>query len=313
MTKKEQLRRENKLLRTLKARPVNYDELIEETSMSKKEIRNYMDLLTKRGIEIDRIKQGYDQPAKFMVRAYPKTIEEPFIFLKHLDDGIFKIAAFSDPHCNDKYFLQKALEEYEKDCIKEGVDLFTICGDIDTGQGVYKGQDNDLLRWGANTHLDWLEENFMIESEDIPKLFIGGNHEESFLRLNGTDICKLLSERRKDLKYLGMYYRRVLYGDIKNELIHPAGHPYSVGYGNQKYFRTQDLKNAGDMYDFGHWHSSMFMDYQGVLMYNDGTFQRENDFTRRHGFFNIVGGWIKKLRIKDGYIKEVENLWKRYR
>lgn len=212
---------------------------------------------------------------------------------------IFRFGIVSDTHLVDKACALTELHAFYERCKKEGVREIVHGGDLLTGQGVYPGQINDLLCFGVDEHIAYAAQNYP-KIEGIVTYVVGGNHEESYIKLAGVDALKRLAEIRRDIKYLGMYNATVVLNGVRIMLQHMSGGaPYALSYRPQRYVTNLPAGSKPNLWVGGHLHTSMFFYYRNVAVFLPGAFQRANMFTTRLGLATQLGGWIVEVEVGE--------------
>lgn len=225
-------------------------------------------------------------------------IQRPRVYIARATTH-YKFAVVSDTHLVDKACALSELHHFYQKCKNEGVTEIVHAGDLLAGQGVYPGQLNDLLCFGADAHLNYAYENYPFVPE-IKTYCISGNHDFDYHKSGGINILEHLSQRRADIIYLGIYDATVVLNGIKIGLHHGAGGPaYAESYKIQKYIEKVGGGQKPQIYVLGHYHGSFYMFYRNIHALLPGCWQKPNDFSVRHGFPNMIGGWIIDLSVAN--------------
>lgn len=248
------------------------EQLLKEKGISEKEIISLLD----------------GKQKKFLPKlSQPKT------------KSVYKFGIVSDTHLVSRACALKELHAFYKRCEAEGITEIVHSGDFLDGQGVYHGQMNELLCFGLDAHLEYAVNNYP-RFKGGRTYCISGNHDESYKKLFGAEILKLLAERRDDIVYLGMYDATVQLNGVYIGLHHGAGGPsYATSYKLQKYVEKIGAGQKPQIYILGHYHESFYMFYRNIHAFLPGAWQKPTDFSVRHGFRNLLGGWIVEVEIAN--------------
>ncbi len=176
-------------------------------------------------------------------------------------------------------------------------------GDITAGVNMYPGQMQEVLpgHYGYDPQLQRIIDKYP-RVDGITTYLISGNHDHSFVKLAGANICAAVSYRRPDIVYAGAMAGRVTLGGVlKVDLLHPdGGMPYARSYRAQKvnegYGRTQDIPHVLVL---GHLHVSGYLPYLGIHEIQAGCFEGQTTFLRRKGIFPEIGGWICEANLNE--------------
>lgn len=244
-------------------------------------------LLARKGVSYEELKSLLKNRRKTVKVSQPRVSKS------------YRFAIVSDTHLCDKGCAIEELHQFYHMCKEQGIKDIVHAGDIVAGMNVYKGQVNDLVAFGLDAQVKYVVKQYP-QIEGITTYFITGNHCESFQTHAGADVGELISERRPDLKYLGLHDAQVVLNGVSIGLHHGAkGVPYAVSYHMQKYVEKIGAGQKPQIYVLGHYHSSFYMFYRGIHCFLPGCWQRANAFSVRLGLPECIGGWIIDLQIED--------------
>ena len=238
-----------------------------------------------------------------------------------------RIGIVSDTHLASDGERLDRLHEFYDWLESEEIERVYHAGDISDGTNVYRGQEFHLKQIGTDKQAKYVIENFP-QRKKIRTFFITGNHDLRAFERTRVDIGSLISrgveiteeetkphkiEGRKDLKYLGQYYGRVkLNESIKLDLVHPdGGFSYAISYPLQRYVNEIQGGNKPHILVMGHFHRTMYTVYRNIHCFMGGTFQDQNDYTRRRGIQPNLGGWLLEMEIDHG-IKQMKPIWRAF-
>ena len=135
----------------------------------------------------------------------------------------FKIGIVSDTHIGSTCQQITLLHEAYKMMKAEGVRKVFHAGDMIEGNGkLFRGQVYEMFLHGADTMVDYTIKNYP-KVKGMTTYVIGGSHDYSFYRDEGTDVLKAIAEKREDIKYLGMFGAYIKFGKILVYLMHGGG------------------------------------------------------------------------------------------
>lgn len=221
-----------------------------------------------------------------------------------------KFGVISDTHMNSKYSQLTHLNNFYDICEKRGITSIYHAGDIDEGHNMRVGHIYENYKQGADQHIEEIIKNYPYR-EGITTHFICGNHDASFMKSSGLDIGKQISNKRKDMHYLGRDNALVHITDkITMLLKHPwSGSAYALSYRPQKIVEAMETSCLAkpDILCIGHFHKLEYLFYHGVHCFQTGCFQSSTPFTEGKGISVSMGGWIITLNIdKDtGELKSI--------
>jgi len=185
---------------------------------------------------------------------------------------------------------------------------------------MYHGQQNEVLSLSDTAQIN----EVVTGLPQLPGLtyrMIGGNHDESFHKNDGTDVIKEIAARRPDVKNYGFYsglFDLVAPGckkPTKIELHHPdkAG-AYAISYHMQKEIEQIPPGMKPQFIFMGHTHVTNWLpDYRGISGFYCGTFEDQTLFLKRKHVSPSIGGWIIDTGIAaDGGMKTLTATWVRY-
>ena len=216
-----------------------------------------------------------------------------------------KIGVVSDTHIGSLYERNDFLRDLYKIFHKEGIKEVYHCGDMVDGENMYRGQEYEIYVNGADGQTNAAKDRYP-NYKDITTFFITGNHDLSFWKRSGVDIGNIISEKRKDLVYLGQEEKDVIIGGknkVKLRLCHPGkGASYALSYHFQKYIESLSGGRKPHVLLMGHYHKALYMPcYRNVFTIGAGCVQSQTSYMRRNNLSAHIGGWILDMRIgKNG-------------
>lgn len=203
--------------------------------------------------------------------------------------------AIGDTHFGSKHTDYEWLHKYYDKCKERWVKTVLHAGDLVDWIGVYKWHNFELAKHWADDQLKDVVDNYP-KIDWIDTYYIGGNHDESLLKLVGYDILKQVELLRKDMHFLGWYDATIDVNWIKSELHHWGwGNAYSISYKPQKYLETIDPKDQPNVFLEWHFHSALYMFYRKIHTFMVASFQKPTLFSTRMKFGNTRWGWIVEV------------------
>ncbi len=169
------------------------------------------------------------EPKKDSFLFYPEPPQKyrDIMFIIPSVSHVLSMLIGSDFHYNDANCNEDAVEELYSWGIEEGCHFALNAGDVNTGEGVYKGQEFSLIRTGATKQADHIIKTFPkrtnLKGKPFKTILIGGNHDASHYNAIGFDILKYICKYREDIIQLGYYEANVQVNGLKIKLVHPMG------------------------------------------------------------------------------------------
>ncbi len=213
-----------------------------------------------------------------------------------------KFGLISDTHYGSLFENPDLLHLLYKIFKKEGIDSVYHCGDLIDGENMYRGHEYELHTHGASEQIKEVVERYP-EFKGITTYFITGNHDQSFWNRAGIDIGEIISEKRKDLIYLGRDDADIDVGTPKKKvrlrLTHPSGGTaYAVSYHPQKMVESFTGGEKPDILCIGHYHKAeMLPALRNVKTIQAGCIQKQTPYMRRKRIQAHQGGWIIEFTI----------------
>jgi len=175
-------------------------------NLEKMKLNELLEEVAKRGFISTRKELIIDKTYKFARKLRP-----------------FKIGIVSDTHIGSTCQQITFLHEAYRIMGAEGVKKVLHAGDLVEGNGKqFKGQMYEMFLHGADAMVDYTVKNYP-QFKGITTYIIGGSHDYSFYKEDGTDVLKRVAEKRPDIKYLGMFGAYLQIGRISTYLMHGSG------------------------------------------------------------------------------------------
>jgi UDP-2,3-diacylglucosamine pyrophosphatase LpxH/biotin operon repressor len=224
---------------------------------------------------------------------------------------IIRFGVVSDTHLCSKYQQITLLNDIYNIFVAEGITKVYHAGDVTEGFKMRPGHEHDIFCHGADSQVDYVVKHYP-QRHGITTEFILGNHDYAHVKNGGHDIGIAISNKRPDMKYLGMLNAVIpLTPNCKLELNHPLdGASYATSYSVQKYI---DSYHGGEKPNFlinGHHHKALYGLYRNVHYLEAGTFEMQSGWMKGKRIAAHVGGWIVEIRLDaDAKISRVKTEW----
>lgn len=256
--------------------------------------------------------------------------------MQQLSEKEIVIGAIADLHFGSIACQITALKEFVLVCLNNGVKHILVSGDIFAGLKVYPGQMYDLYGLSSTEQIESGIINIPRDN-DLEWIMMGGNHDYDLIKSSGTNMLKVLSKYRDDIKYVGFDMVTIpILNNVDAIMWHPSGGiPYSHSYRLQKGVEQVTLdelqKTVRGVQDkpkvrflfAGHLHIQMQALFGSILGAQCGCFEGQTNYLKRKGLVPAIGGWIIKATLgKSGLLRnfeakfyvfeEIENDYKNY-
>ena len=308
-------------------RSVNHTDVADELGLNRKTVRKYREIADKASAEAKdvlswkeeqmwltkKLEEQGEKPTKIwlskeekrkldLLSHYsPKDIQEMLNYIatnskKEIDQVLWepwhlKFWLLADTHFWAKQCAKDELWEFYDIAKDKWVECFVHAGDIVDGTGVYHGQQFEQDKVWFEEQLADLKENY--PNVWVPTYFIGGNHDEAYLKGNWVNICKAIETVRQDLINLGFYDARLKLNGIVINLHHWGGSlSYAKDYKMKKYLDWLPVENQPDIFALGHYHTALYDFHRGIHWFMPWAFLKENLLAKRFNLGNVIGGWI---------------------
>ena len=287
-------------------------EISREVNRSKEHVRIVIAQLQERGYDID-----YDDDTK-QVKLEPHEHRQlDPLKLSILKGETLKFGLLSDMHLGSKFQCLSILKTAYEIFAREGCYFAINAGDIVDGINMYKGHTAELFAHGADEQLDYVIENY--PRADFKTYLVAGNHDLSFKKTAGLNICRSIARVREDIIYRGDCAADFMFKDrYRFHIIHPdGGGAYARSYRPQKiveaiineavaearnYFSEIALDRFPVASGIGHYHTAGWFPLAGLNAFMVPCLQRQTDYMKRKalspdiGFFIITISFDKKER-----------------
>lgn len=232
--------------------------------------------------------------------------------------NFYTIGIVSDTHLNSIYQQMTVLHDIYKLFDDRETDFNLHAGDLVDGVDMYKGHRQEIFKHNASQQKDYVVKHYPKSRRNTKTYIIGGQHDFSFYKQNGYDIVEHVCEKRKDLKYRGMFAAQFKVKGIPIELQHPGGGlAYAISYNPQKMAESVSgyilsiMRNDPKGYMkipalmlVGHYHVPMHLpNYMGMDVATLPCTQMQTRYLQQHKKIPYVGCCIAEV-----WLDETDNL-----
>lgn len=268
------------------------------------------DAVEKEGLKPDKILEqlaGLDKEQLKTVSKILKGIgekKEKKIILPFSQKHV-RLGVASDNHITSLFFNKKCLDYLYHVFKEEGAKFVVNAGDITDGEQMHKGHQNHLKCHGVMRMLELVANEF--PDVGLNTHFIIGNHDYSFYKQNGVDIGELISNKRKDLIYIGNHkdekgFEGAIQLGEKTTLMlfHPGkGTAKGLSYQPQGILETMEGEEKPKILLVGHYHKMDYLFERNVHTFQAGTTENQSEWMRERSIQAHVGGLLLDVYMKD--------------
>jgi predicted phosphodiesterase len=281
----------------------NVEQLADAANCAPKTIREAAGRLGIAGFRIDS-----DEDRIVLQRLAPsKTNVHPGLFT----GTHFRIGVVSDTHlCSNEEALDELHCAYDV-FQAEGISTVLHAGDIVTGRGIYRGQEQETKEYTIDGQADYAIANYPARDGVVTHV-IGGNHDlEGEAGRVGYDPVKKIADARDDINYLGPWDAWVDFGGAWVHVLHGKGSmSYAYSYKAQKLVDGYPGGRKPAVLIPGHWHVRGNIRARDVEILWPGCFEWQSPFLRRLGLHPAVGFHILEFTVaEDGSLVQWNPRW----
>lgn len=299
------------ILRVIREKGItSVGEISREVNRSKEYIKEKLAALHEKGYEVD-----YEDDTH-RVKLEPQEHKQlDALDLSILKGETLKFGLIADMHLGSKFQCLSLLKTVYEIFAKEKCYFAINAGDIVDGINMYKGHTAELFAHGADEQLDYAVENY--PKAEFKTYLVAGNHDLSFKKTAGFNICRSIARVREDIIYRGDCAADFLFKDkYRFHIIHPdGGVAYARSYKPQKiveaiineavaearnYFSEVAMERIPVATGIGHYHTAGWFPLAGLNAFMLPCLQRQTDYMKRKalspdiGFFIITVSFDKK-------------------
>jgi len=291
---------ESSILEIIKDRRVSIGEISRQVDRSRETIIKTIDSLREKNYEVE-----LDETSREVF-----VPQEPGREFKPTEFKYFKnsyiIGLVSDTHFCSRYSQPTLLYDAYANFNKRQVDFVLHAGDLVDGKNMYRGQETEVFKHGADEQAQYVVENYPRLERGRKTYIIGGQHDRSFYRDGGFNIVKAVCKERKDLVNKGFYKADFAIKGLRIELQHPGGGiAYALSYKPQKIIESivgfvSSISNLSPpiLVVFGHWHTAVHLpNYMGVDVVSLPCYQAQTPYLEQLGKMPTVGYAIAEIKL----------------
>jgi predicted phosphodiesterase len=243
--------------------------------------------------EIEALKEKVEMYEKRLGKPSPYPSGEVLNMLNWLEGSRIRFGLVADTHIGSKMARQDCLEATYTIFDKEGINRVFHCGDMTSGNRVYKGQEHETKYWGFDEQRDAVVKLYP-HLKDGKTFWILGNHDASHLTLAGADIGEAIAKLRNDLIYVGQVEVDVkLARNTTLRLRHPSGGgAYALSYPMQKYINSLEGGQKPNILAQGHYHTRFEMEYRNIFAFQVPCYESQSLWLKEKGLQPVTGAWI---------------------
>lgn len=219
------------------------------------------------------------------------------------EGDVVRIGVISDTHLGSIHenldLLNAAYETFRR----EGITRVFHAGDITDGEHMRPGHEYEIKIVGFDNQVKHVVERYP-RVAGIETILLAGNHDYSFYKHSGADICYQIARFRDDIKYVGVLeadtHIRTKTGSVVVRLWHPLlGSAYSISYHPQKYVESLPGGAKPHILVVGNFHKAEWLLYRNVHIIQPGCIQYQTLWMRGKRIsaqmgFAIVEFWTNK-------------------
>lgn len=214
-------------------------------------------------------------------------------------NGEFKFLALSDTRLCSHYQQMSILKEIYLRAFKEGALFALHLGDITEGLHTNNYLKDTIFAYDTISQKNYTVENYPF-IEGFNTYFIIGEHDETHLKEENTNIGKLIASERKDLIYLGQKRAVVKAGNTNILMRHPKGKvAYTMSYKSQRHINAMRSEDKVNIVLNGHW---CYMDEYVLRKINQYSIPSVVANTPEMDFLdtpNTVGAYIISVKLDE--------------
>lgn len=215
-----------------------------------------------------------------------------------------------DPNTGEKKCDFKRLKEVYKIGREEGAEYVIQTGDVTDGENMRSDQKYGLVVQGADNVIKYCANEW--PESGLVTYFIAGNHDQSYEKSIGLDICERIARERRDLNYLGMNEGNIPLQSNLHEVFfskeplpsnttwirirHPSkGTAKGQSYQVQEHIGALQSSFKPQILVIGHYHKMDYLYDRGVHAFQAGTMEKQSDWMRTKDIAAHLGAWFVEI------------------
>jgi len=277
-------------------------EISREVNRSKEYVKEIIAGLQERGYDVE-----YDDDTR-QVKLEPHEHRQlDPLQLSILKGETLKFGLISDVHFGSKFQCLSLVKTAYEIFAREDCYFVINAGDIVDGINMYKGHTAELFAHGADEQLDYVVENY--PRAEFKTYLVAGNHDLSFKKTAGFNICRSIARERDDIVYRGDCAADFVFRErYRFHIIHPdGGVAYARSYKPQKiveaiineavaearnFFSEAAIERIPVATAIGHYHVAGWFPLAGLNAFMLPCLQRQTDYMKRKALSPDVGFYV---------------------
>lgn len=291
---------ERQILNMVKDRPVSIGEISRQVDRSRETVIKTIDSLRAKSYEVnlDEISREVSIPQEPSKEFRPTEFN---YFRKS-----YRIGLVGDSHICSRFQQLTLLHDAYSIFNQRQVDFVLHAGDLVDGKNMYRGQENEVFKHGADEQAEYVVKNYPKLERGRRTYIIGGQHDRSFYRDGGYNIIRAVCKERKDIVDKGFYKAEFVVKGLKIGLQHPGGGvAYALSYKPQKIIESMmgfisSVPSATKpiLQVFGHWHTAIHIpSYMGIDVISLPCFQAQTPYLEQLGKMPVVGYALAEINL----------------
>lgn len=235
---------------------------------------------------------------------YRATVSLP----NRADNKRLRIGLVSDPHLGSNFEQLSALRDFYDYCEEREVDLYLNAGDIVQGTPkMHRGMEHEVHLHSASGQIGYAGEVYpRPRRAGVKTYMISGNHDDSWLNESGTNVVRLLAQRRDDIEYIGQDSCYFEVDGLRTYIVHPAGGvSYAKSYKPQKLSEAIPYDQRTQLVLVGHYHSWGQFEHQRAQVFMLPCFQGSYPYLIRLALRPAIGGVYVEVEYDDEVITDM--------
>ena len=226
----------------------------------------------------------------------------------NLDKSIIRIGVMGDTHIGSIYTpkqnILKAFEEFDK----AKVDFMVHTGDVTEGMSNRPDHVYQLTHVGYDKMKTYAIE--LLSKCPCPAFYIDGNHDQWFIKSNGSLIVKDICNEIPDATFLGHGEGDIKLNNIIIKLWHGEdGNSITTSYRMQKVIETLTQIEKFDIICMGHTHKQAYIYERGKHAISTGSIQRMSNWMKGKRMIAHVGFHIIEVVLNTKGIESLSVKW----
>jgi predicted phosphodiesterase len=213
----------------------------------------------------------------------------------------YRIGLVSDTHGGSRFEQLSALRSFYEYADQQRVDFFVHAGDLTQGpDAMHKGMAEEVHAHNAESQANYVIGTYPRSQRKRPTYVIGGNHDGSFFKNDGTNIVRRITERRPDMIYTGQDAAYLTVGNLRMYVVHPdGGGAYAKSYKPQKVAESIPNDRRVALAIIGHYHQWGTFLVKDMVTMMLPCFQAQYGWLARKGLYPDLGGVVLDVWLDD--------------